>query len=143
MRGNGFVANVPAGWTIERPPRTLAAASPDGPEAVSIGVFRLAKPVTDELWPGAVRELNDVAARLAERLAPTARVVASRDGRVGERRARLYEIRYAREGEQLLDRVAFVLVGTREYQLTCRVRVESPDAGDDACDELLRSFRPR
>ena len=69
IRGPRFAAEVPAGWRIERPPRTVAAASPDGPEAVSVGTFRLGKRFRPELWDDAVEELNDVAARRAERVA--------------------------------------------------------------------------
>jgi hypothetical protein len=143
IRGNGYTASVPADWTLERPPRTIAAANPNGPEAVSVGSFRLAKAFRPALWNDAVAELNDVAARLAERVAPSGRVDASRDATIAGRRARLYEIRYTREGEQMLDRVIFILVGTREFQLTCRIRVDEPEVGDDACARLLSSFRPR
>ena len=143
IRGAGFEARVPAGWTVERPPRTVAAANPDGREAVSVGSFHLPKPFKPALWRQATPELNDVAARLAERVAASSRVVASRDGKVGTRRARVYEIRYTRDRDPLLDRVAFVFAGRREYQLTCRIRVDAPDIGRDACDRLLESFRVR
>jgi hypothetical protein len=143
IRGEGYAARVPAGWELERPPRTVAAANPDGPETVSIGVFRLSKPFDAALWSEAVAELNDVAARLAERLSPTARVERSRDGILQGRRGRFYEIRYRRDDVELVDRVVFLLVDTREYQLTCRIAVAEPGPGTEACAELHRSFRLR
>ena len=60
---------------------------------------------------------------------------------IAGRRARTYEIDYTREGERLVDKVAFILEGRREFQLTCRIRVEEPDAGTEACDRLRSSFR--
>ena len=108
-----------------------------------MATFRLSRPFRPALWEEAVRELNDVAARLAERLGPTALVEQTRDATVARRRARVYEIGYRREGARLVDRVTFVLVGRREYQLTCRIDAAEPEPGEEACAELLRSFRLR
>jgi hypothetical protein len=143
VSGDGYSAVVPAGWRVDRPPRTVTASNPDGPEAVSIAVFTLARRFDPTRWTEAVAELNDVAARVAERIASTARVSSSRDGVVGGRRARLYEIEYRRAGEPMLDLVVFLLVGRREYQLTCRIRVDEPAVGTDACALLRDSFRVR
>jgi hypothetical protein len=140
--GPGYTVNVPARWEVTRPPRTIAAETGDGPESVSVAVFRLGRPFRPALWDDAVQELNDVAARLAERLAPSALVDMSRDGTIAGRRARVYEIGYRRGATQLVDRVAFVLVGRREFQLTCRIAAERDD-GERACDELFDSFRLR
>lgn len=113
-----------------------------GPESVSVAVFRLARPFRPGMWEDAVRELNDVAARLAERLGPAALVDMTRDDTIAGRKARVYELSYRRRGVELVDRVAFVLVGRREYQLTCRIAVDRDD-GERACDELYDSFRLR
>ena len=86
-------------------------------------------------------ELNDVAARLAERIGPEAVVRRSGQATIAGRRARTYEIDYTREGERLVDKVAFVLDGRREFQLTCRIQVAEPDTGSDACNRLRSSFR--
>lgn len=126
---------------MERAPQTVLAGNPDGPESVAVAVFRLAKPFRPALWDEAVRELNDVAARLAERLGPTALVARSDSATLDGRRARSYVITYGREGRAMEDRVVFVLRGRREYQLTCRVLVDEDDADVEACDELKRSFR--
>lgn len=120
----------------------MLARRPGGPESVAIAVFRLAKPFRAELWEEAVGELNDVAARLAERLGSTARVVRSGSETLRGRRARSYVIAYRRDGRQLEDRVVFLLRGLREYQLTCRILVDDDHADLEACDELKRSFRP-
>jgi hypothetical protein len=126
---------------VERAPQTVLAGNPDGPESVAVAVFRLAKPFRPELWNEAVGELNDVAARLAERLGPSALVVLSETATLDGRRARSYVITYRRAGQAMEDRVVFVLRGRSEYQLTCRVLVDEDDADVEACDELRRSFR--
>ena len=141
LRGLGFTAQAPAGWEVERPPRTVLAGSPDGPESVAVANFRLAKPFRPELWVEAVAELNDVAARLAERLGPSALVVRSSSTTLDGRRGRRYFIDYRRDGLAMQDRVFFLLNGRREYQLTCRIVVDEDDADIEACDELTRSFR--
>jgi hypothetical protein len=85
--------------------------------------------------------LNDVAARLAERIGPEAVVRRSGQATIAGRRARTYEIDYTRDGRQLVDKVAFVLDGRREFQLTCRIQVDDSDTGTDACERLRSSFR--
>ena len=119
----------------------MLAGNPNGPESVAVAVFRLAKPFRPALWDEAVRELNDVAARLAERLGPTALVARSDSATLDGRRARSYAITYRRDGRAMEDRVVFVLRARREYQLTCRILVDGDDADVEACDELRRSFR--
>jgi hypothetical protein len=126
---------------VERAPRAVLAGNPAGPESVGVAVFRLAKPFRPELWDEAVGELNDVAARLAERLGSTALVVRSESTTLDGRRARSYLITYRRDGRAMQDRVWFLLRGPREYQLTCRILVDEDDADVEACDELTRSFR--
>ena len=126
---------------MERAPRVVLAGNPDGPESVAVAVFRLAKPFRPELWDEAVAELNDVAARLAERLGSTALVVRSESTTLDGRRARRYLITYRRDGRAMQDRVVFLLRGRREYQLTCRILVDEHDADLGACAELTRSFR--
>jgi hypothetical protein len=41
----------------------------------------------------------------------------------------------------VLDRVAFLFAGRREFQLTCRIDADRPDEGESACRELFVSFR--
>jgi hypothetical protein len=108
---------------------------------VSVAQFRLARRFRPSLWDAAVVELNDVAARLAERIGPAADVRRSGQATIAGRRARTYEIAYTRQSRRLVDRVAFVLDGRREFQLTCRIDVDDPDAGSQACEMLRSSFR--
>ena len=143
LRGVGFTARAPSGWDVERTPLTVLADNPDGPESVAVAVFRLAKPFRPELWDEAVGELNDVAARLAERLGSTALVVRSESTTLDGGRARSYLITYRRDGRAMEDRVVFLLRGRLEYQLTCRILVDESDSDVEACDELTRSFRTR
>jgi hypothetical protein len=119
----------------------VLAGNPDGPESVAVAVFRLAKPFRPALWDEAVVELNDVAARLAERLGSTARVIGSESTTLDGRRARSYVITYTRDGRAMEDRVVFLLRGRREYQLTCRILVDGSDTDVQACDELAHSFQ--
>ncbi len=119
----------------------MLAGSPDGPESVAVANFRLAKTFRPELWVEAVGELNDVAARLAERLGPSALVVRSSSTTLDGRRGRRYFIDYRRDGSAMQDRVFFLLNGRREYQLTCRIVVDDDAADVEACEQLTRSFR--
>ncbi len=119
----------------------MLARSPGGRESVAVAVFRLAKPFRPELWDEAVGELNDVAARLAERLGSTALVVRSGSATLDGDRARSYVIAFRRDGRPMEDRVVFLLRDLREYQLTCRIVVDENDADVEACDEFKRSFR--
>lgn len=96
----------------------MLARNSDGPKSVAVAVFRLAKPFRPALWEEAVGELNDVAARLAERLGSTALVVRSGSATLDGRQARSYVITYRREGRAMEDRVVFLLRGRLEYQLT-------------------------
>ncbi len=86
-------------------------------------------------------ELNDVAARLAERLGSSALVVRSGSATLDGDRARSYVIAFRRDGRPMEDRVVFLLRGLREYQLTCRILVDENEADVEACDEFKRSFR--
>jgi hypothetical protein len=121
----------------------VLAENRDGPESVAVAVFGLAKPFRPALWDEAVSELNDVAARIAERLGPTALVVRSDSATLAGSRARSYLITHRRDRRAMQDRVVFLLRGRREYQLTCRILVDDDDADLEACDELKRSFRLR
>lgn len=114
---------------------------PDEAETVAVSTFRLARPFRPEIWRRAVKELDRVAKQLGERLSPGAEVSPGRTERVAGRRARVYDIRYERAGRKLVERVAFILRGRREYQLLCRWDAEEPRTGEDACAELFRSFR--
>ncbi|HVN62136.1 MAG TPA: hypothetical protein VMT59_12780 [Gaiellaceae bacterium] len=135
MHGDGFSFAAPGSWTVTRTGTTVAASH--GGDTVSVTTFRLTKPYRAQLWKQAVTELDQVAAKLATELKGT--VVASRTVKVGSSTARQYDLAFTKDGEQLVERITFVLLGRREYELLCRY-----EAGKDepACSQLLASFRP-
>lgn len=108
---------------------------------MSVATFPLRRQFTSDLWDEAIAELDVVARDLAEELSRSARLSPGRSGVIARRLARVYEIRYQRSGAQLLERVAFLFAGRREYQLTCRIDREEPAVGEEACAELRASFR--
>ena len=128
--GAGFRFEAPAGWDIVRSGRTVAAS--DGERAVSVTTFRLAREYRPALWPRVVPELDRVADRLAREL--EGRVVARTTSVVAGRRARVYGYSGAEDDTR---RIAFLLVGRREYQLLCRGEAERE------CNLLFATFRLR
>jgi hypothetical protein len=137
VAGAGYTFSAPADWTVaERPRGSSAAPNGDAPEVVSVTVFRLARRYEPDRWAELVPELDRVAAQLATRLG--GRVAASDTVTVDGRRARRYDIRYTRDGQELVERTAFVLHERREYQLVCRYRSSEAPA---ACDTLFATFR--
>lgn len=131
MSGDGYRFDAPAGWKVTRTARIISAA--EGDELVSVTVFPLAKPFRVELWEKAVPELDRVAGQLAAELG--GRVAVSETSTLASRRARSYEIEYTTGGKPLVERIGFVLVGKREYQLLCRYAGD-----DDACAAFMLSF---
>jgi hypothetical protein len=121
VRGAGFTALFPAGWRVHRPADGVVARHAG--ELVSVTAFPLLKPYDPADFAAAARELDHVAARLArqagEPLASSATVT------VANRKVRAY--RYGP------NRIGFVLVGKREYQLFCA-------RATTACDLLFSSF---
>jgi hypothetical protein len=125
LRGDAFAFTAPAGWQVSRGARSLAARK--GAQLVSVTIFRLARQVTPALRARAVAELDRVAARLAAQ--EGGKVENARDEQVAGRDARAYDIVRSGDGE----RIAFVLVGRREYQLYCR-------GTGEPCTQLFTSF---
>ena len=56
-------------------------------------------------------------------------------------RARRYDVSFMRGGKDLVERIAFVLDGQREYELLCRFVRHDAGAGK-RCLAFLASFRP-
>ena len=102
-----------------------------GAGAVSVTTFRLLKPYRPALRVAVVKELDGVAAQLAAEL--HGRVVATRPVR-----ARQYDLAFVRNGDNLVERITFVLRGRHEYELLCRFKEGKSDA---ACALLQSSFR--
>jgi hypothetical protein len=126
---------------VERSARRVAAERGDGAESVAVATFPLRRAFRPDLWDEAVGELDVVARGLAERNSRSAQLSIGRNSAVAGRRARIYEIRYRRSNTRVLDRVAFLFAGRREFQLTCRIDADQPDEGESACRELFVSFR--
>jgi hypothetical protein len=126
VRGDGFHYNAPAEWIVD------GTAATSGPvDRVEVLVFRLLRPYDPARRAATARELDRVAAGIAEQL----------KGAVSARRslevAGLYARSYAVAFDGKVERITFVLRDLREYQLLCRRLA----GGDDApCAELLRSF---
>jgi len=112
---------VPQGWTVSRPPAGVAARR--GAGLVSVSVFPLVKPYDPAKFAAAAKELDGVADRLAKQAGTGP--ARGETVTVGNRKIRAY-----RYGE---NRIGFVLVGKREYQLFC---AHAPSA----CDLLFSSF---
>ena len=138
VTGSRYAFEAPAGWTVVRRGRTTEAKPAEGPELVSVTIFRLARPYRRELWPKVVPEIDAVVDRLAAEL--DGRRTAAETIRVAGSRSRTYEIAFEREGEQLVEELTFVLRGRREYQLLCRRAAGEPTP---ACRRLRASFNPR
>ena len=139
VRGPGFTFSAPAGWDVEVRRRAASARpSGDAAELVSVTVFRLARPYRPELWETVEPELDRVAAALAEELG--GRLVASATVVVDGRRAKRFDIRYDRAGNEVVERTAFVLEGRRELQLVCRYGAEGESEARRACELLFSTL---
>jgi hypothetical protein len=137
VRGIGYAFGAPKSWKVARAGRTVSAAHE--PELVSVTVFRLARPYRSALWGRAVPALDRVAEQLAAGL--HGRLDARETMVLAGRRARRYDVSFARDGKDLVERIAFVLDGRREYELLCRFPHGDAGAGK-RCVAFLASFRP-
>ena len=132
VTGDGYRFAAPAGWRVTHAGRTTSAEN--GKQLVSVTVFPLARPFRPALWDKAVPELDKVAAQLATQLG--GRISSRAGGTLAGRRTRTYDIAFVEGGKAVVERIAFILEGRREYQLLCRF------VGDDsACTEFRASFR--
>jgi hypothetical protein len=140
VAGPGFTFSAPAGWEPDVRGRSAAATpAAGGTELVSVRVFRLARPFRPELWPSVVPELDRVAEQLAEQLG--GRIESSGEVTIAGRRGKRYDIRYVRDGSEVVERTGFVLNGRREYQLVCRFEASRDEGGRRACDLLFSTLR--
>jgi hypothetical protein len=127
VRGDGFRFEAPSGWEVRGTVATDGAV-----DRVGVSTFRLVKPYRPSLVRAATVELDRVADRLAAELG--GRVASRTTVTAARARARSYRIDY--DGKT--TEVTFVLSGRTEYQLLCRRR---SDAGDEACRQLVSTFR--
>jgi hypothetical protein len=143
LSGPGWTAQAPAGWEVERRARTVIARPSGGREQVVVAEFPLPKPFRPALWPKAKPELRKLAETIAVQTSPDAKVAAPEELLVAGHRALAFDVTYERNGEPRVDRLLFLLVGRREFQLTCSISLEHRAAGDAACAQLRRTFRLR
>jgi hypothetical protein len=134
VRGTGFTFVAPAQWTVSRKGSRVQAAQ--GTQLISVTRFPLLRAFRPALWSKVVSELDRAAATIARQQQGT--VSDDRTVTIGGGKARRYDVGYAGEGKQLVERIAFVLRGKTEYLLLCRYE----RGGDtEACDGLLTSFK--
>jgi hypothetical protein len=140
VAGPGFTFAALAGWDVDLRGRSGSATpQPGATELVSVRLFRLARPFRPELWESVVPELDRVAGELARQL--DGRIESSATVVVDGRRAKRYDIRYHRDGTEILERTAFVLKGRREFQLVCRHEAADEGEGPKACALLFSTLR--
>jgi len=131
VSGEGFQFQAPAGWSVSRLARGVAAAS-GAVDLVQAQHFLLVKPYRPALFAQTMRELNGTAARLAQQ--NEGHVASSATRRIAGRKSRYYRIDF---GQGKSEEIAFVLVGKDEYYLLCR---RSSDASDADCQRLFKTF---
>lgn len=133
LRGSRFSFEAPAGWKVSRRANETAAGS--GPRLVSVTVLPLVHEYSPLLFSKAAAELDGVARAVATQL--RGRVDSSATVTIAHRRARSYEISFRRNGEDVVERLAFVLRRKSEYQLLCRLKRGEDDS---PCAQLLSTF---
>jgi len=114
---------------------------PGGAEKLVVAEFPLPKPFRPALWPKAKPELRKLAERIAVQTSPDAKVAAPEETFVAGHRALAFDVTYNRNGDPRVDKLLFLLVGRREFQLTCSISLADRAVGDGACAELRQSFR--
>ncbi len=130
---------APAGWGVSRQGSEVQGSevqAAQGTRLISVTRFPLLRRFRPGLWDKVVPELDRAAAAIARQ--QQGMVIDPRTVTIAGQKARRYDVAYTREGNQLVERIAFVLRGKSEYLLLCRYE----RGGDtEACDRLLTSFR--
>jgi hypothetical protein len=119
----------------------VIARRPGGAEQLVVAEFPLPKPFKPALWPKAKPELRKLAERIAVQTSPDAKVGAPEEMLVAGRRALAFDVTYNRNSDPRVDKLLFLLVGRREFQLTCSISLADRAVGDAACADLRRTFR--
>ena len=134
VQGPGYSFAAPADWTVARKGGEAQAAQ--GTQLVSVTRFPLVRAFRPGLWSKVLPELDRAADTLAQQQHGT--VTERATVTIAGLRARRYEVGYARDGKQFIERIAFVLRRKTEYLLLCRYA----RGGDTrACDGLLATFK--
>ena len=139
VKGAGFRFEAPVGWAA-KPTATGSEATRDsaGSAVVSATVLTLLKPYSPKLFARAAKELDQVAAKLAQQ--SRSKLAESTTVTVAGEQVRAYRLTvHPASGASFDERIGFVLRGKREYQLLCRAPVGAGDP-DGACALLYSSF---
>jgi hypothetical protein len=126
VAGEGFTVSVPTGWTVRKTEKTLVAQRAGG--LVSVTRYALLKPYVPAKFAAAAKELDGVAATLAERNG--GKVTKRETVQVAGRKIRAYSL----DTSGTPMRIGFVLVGKTEYQLVCSGETRT------ACGLLFSTF---
>ncbi len=139
VKGFGFQFQAPAGWkTKSTGMATEARRDAAGRTSVSATAFTLLKPYSPKLFAKAAKELDGIAAKLA--VQSKSKLSESKTIVVDGQRVRAYRLTvHPAAGLPFDERIGFVLLGKREYQLLCRAPVGSADP-DGGCGLLYSSF---
>ena len=140
VAGPGFAFSVPHGWVAKHGRMTVVARGSGGTDAplVSATAYRLARPYSPALFAKAAKELDGVAAKLAQ--ASNGKLTESVTTTVDGQKIRAYRFTAHPAGRQASDdRVGFVLEGKREYELLCSAPAGSGDP-NGACALLFATF---
>jgi hypothetical protein len=129
VRGSGFRFQAPAGWTVTGAGEHVSAAQ--GKNLVRAETFMLLKPYRHALLGPASRELDTKTGQLAS--AMKARIASRKTRTVAGHDARTYVLRYDDQQQQ----ITYVLDGSREYELICRLAAGADEA---PCAQLLTTF---
>ena len=133
VRGSGYRFSAPGDWAVVRSTREVRASK--GVRLLSVTRFALLRAYRPALFEHVIPELDRAAKGVAHQ--QSGDVGASRTVTISGRRARSYDIDYERDGNALVERIAFLLRGKTEFLLLCRYE----RGGDtDACDRLLATF---
>jgi hypothetical protein len=130
VTGPDFRFLAPAGWKVTHADGTATAADGET-RLVRVQTFNLLKPYKHALLARAARELDADAAKLATALG--AKIAARATLAVAGHDARMYTLSYGTNRQQ----ITFVLDGSREYELICRI--DSPKVAS-ACAQLASTF---
>ncbi len=137
VAGPGFAFSVPSGWAVKHGRGTVVARRSDG-TLVSATAYTLARSYSPALFAKAAKELDGVAAKLAQ--ASNGSVTESVTTTVDGQKIRAYRFTAHPTGKPTTDdRVGFVLEGKREFQLLCSAPAGSGDP-DGACALLFGTF---
>lgn len=139
VKGIGFTFEAPTGWTTKSTGMaTEARRDAAGRTMVSATAFTLLKPYSSKLFARAARELDGVVAKLAAQ--SKSKLAESKTIMVDGQKVRAYRFTvHPPSGPSFAERIGFVLLGRREYQLLCRAPVGSGDP-DGGCALLYSSF---